>query len=183
MKWFQLGALLTLFFFYACNPLVTNNLPDGVESVEEIEIRVGWYLVPVKVDEMWLSMVYQQGEAIGTDHWKPIYDIISGFDFKPGEISDILVSKQKLVKPKSEEMAYRYKLLKIIKKEKVATDKAFNLFMHKDFINFDGENYSIMNNIPFDCGIACDILSRKLQNGASISCRWSDDLSTYVYLD
>lgn len=183
MKWFQLGTVSTIFFFCACNPLVPNNLPDGVESTEEIEIRVGWYLVPVKVDKMWLSMVYQQGEAIGTDHWKPIYEGISGFDFKPGEINDILVSKQKQVDSKSLEMTYCYELLKIIKKEKVATDKAFNIFLHKDFINFDGENYSIMNNIPFDCGNACDILRRKLLNGACINCRWSDDLSTYVYLD
>ena len=119
-----------------------------------------------------LTFLVQEGKDIGTDHWGNFYSQVEGFDYEPGHIYKLSVTKQRIDNPPADGSSYKYKLKKIVSKDKIDGDAQFEIYLKlggQSFITGNSSTeYKLLNQIEIDCNELCDELNENIQNQNSL---------------
>lgn len=119
------------------------------------------------------TLVYlvQQDETIGTEQWLPLHDEIAGFEFEPGYMYDLLVTREFIGYTLEDGSSVRYSLDKVIRKEKVEPDTPFEITLKSvamidppEFVTGNPESgFEVLDSIAIDCGNLCEELQQVLE--------------------
>jgi len=148
------------------------------ENVSEIvDLRINHFQQTAVGVGQRLVIQIQEGNNIGTDNWSYFYSNIEGFDYEAGFIYMLSVEKQKISNPLQDDSSIKYTLRKVISKEKVDMEIAFEIQLKStkisnppSFVTGDlASNYKILNEIEIDCNDLCENLSEKLQTKDEVS--------------
>ncbi|WP_300440901.1 DUF4377 domain-containing protein [Christiangramia sp.] len=119
-----------------------------------------------------LVLLVKEGDEIEGGEWNYFYDDIDGFEFKPGYLYDIMVSKERIENPPADASSFKYKLEKIISKEAVGSDETFDIRLKwggHNFVKVTDDHISLMNESRINCGDLCDDLIQQLDTREEIS--------------
>ncbi len=151
--------LLALSLSYSCSMYNKSQIQGTRMKINHFQ-SIAMGVVPV------LTLLVQEGDAIGTKNWNNFYSPIEGFTFEPGFIYDILVKVEKIENPPEDTSALKYTLIKIKSKEKVTADILFDMHLKiggENLLTTTPSGLALLNQINIDCNTICDVLNTKLQ--------------------
>ncbi|KQC02166.1 DUF4377 domain-containing protein [Pedobacter sp. Hv1] len=115
----------------------------------------------------------QVEETIGTDTWYALSQEITGFNYEPGYLYDLLLEKVPLSQA-ADGPAYGYKLKKIKSKRRANSNDTFTTVLKfgypysaipYSFVNGDlNTGFMLANQVKIDCGNLCSELESALKN-------------------
>lgn len=141
---------------------------DATGSIIEMRVNhfqnTGFTLVPV------LTMMVQEGEAIGTDCWTRFYNSIEGFEYVPGKIYELSVRVQEIKDPPLDGGDRHYTLLKINSTQDVDKETLFDIDLksHGNSFVSTTSGYGLLERIKIDCAALCEELESKVNTEESI---------------
>lgn len=138
---------------------------DGNES-QTVDMRINHYQnTGIAVGPV-LTLLVQQGDAIGTNNWSKFYTNIEGFNFVPGKIHNISVRVEQIANPPADGSSLKYTLLEIKSIQDVENETPFKIDLKIDGQSFITTNsgYELLNQIDINCNIMCDELDSTLEN-------------------
>ncbi len=91
---------------------------DSIEA-EEVTMRVNYYKQSCQGEAISDCYLVQEGSQVGTSNWSLFYDQIEGFQYEDGYIYTLRVRKEKVTDPPADASSIKYRLIKVIAKEKV----------------------------------------------------------------
>ena len=137
---------------------------DNAKSPKTIDMRINHYQDTGIGEGLYLTMLVQTGDAIGTDKWTKMYGGIEGFDYKPGYIYDLSVEVENIDNPPPDGSSTKTALKKVRSMEEVNNDTSFDISLKINGQNFvtNTAGYSLLNQIDIDCNNLCNALNTKL---------------------
>lgn len=147
-------------------------------SFDSTNLRVNHYQQTAIGLNPQLVLLVQEDEEIGGDSWTYHFDEIEGFDFEPGFIYNLRVKKTSLQDPPQDASAIQYKLLEIVKKERVDEEKTFDLLLKLAFDDGGSENFvtedlqsgfKILDELQINCTDLCETLEDLLQSPQTVT--------------
>lgn len=90
-------------------------------GVVESAMRINSYTVDCVGEAEGTCLLVQEGDKIGTEDWELFYfeDSITGFDYEPGFIYNLIVRKTSVANPPMDGSSLKFELVRIVSKEKV----------------------------------------------------------------
>lgn len=113
-----LGLVLFLFMVLACN----NDEENMVRLADGTNFRVNYFRLGCQGLVPQQCLLVQEGAALGTEDWNFFYSNIEGFDFEPGFVYNLDISKKKIPDPPQDASSIAYKLVRVISKTPVICD-------------------------------------------------------------
>ena len=139
---------------------------DEVNKPQTIDMRINHYQNTGIGEGLFLTLLVQEENNIGSDTWTKFYGSIKGFDYQPGYIYDIKVIVEQVNNPPADGSSLKYTLQEIKSTQKVANETPFEIDLKingQSFITTTA-GYELLNQIKIDCNTLCDELDVKLQN-------------------
>ncbi|MBA9075730.1 DUF4377 domain-containing protein [Rufibacter quisquiliarum] len=89
------------------------------EVARETTMRINHYTQNCQGVAAQQCFLVQEGDQVGSPDWRLFYDTIEGFDYEEGFVYTLQVRIEKVENPPADASGRRYRLLKVISKEKV----------------------------------------------------------------
>jgi len=157
----QFGILMIIGILFSCST------DDKVEHAT-LDMRINHYQnTGIGGVGLFLTLMVQEGNDIGSDNWFKFYDTIEGFDYEPGYIYDIKVTVEEVKNPPADASSLKYTLQEIKSTQEVDYKTPFDVDLKiggQSFITSSDSSYNLLNNTAIDCDMLCDDLDVKLQN-------------------
>lgn len=155
----QILLLITIGVLFSCSN------DDGNES-KIIAMRINHYqntgmaLVPV------LTLLVQEGDAIGTNNWSRFYSNIEGFNYVPGKIYNLTVKVEQIKNPPADAGSLKYTLVAVQSIQEVNSETLFDIDLKINGQSFVTTNsgYELLNQIKIDCNSLCNDLNTNTLN-------------------
>lgn len=113
-----------------------------------------------------LVLSAQQGAAIGSNNWSPLYEQIVGFNYEPGYVYELLVTETEITYPQGG--GKNYQLKQVLSKTKVAETVSFTLDLKLPEVNYikgnSNNGFKILDEVNIDCHNLCDEMELALRN-------------------
>ncbi|WP_269227281.1 DUF4377 domain-containing protein [Flavobacterium eburneipallidum] len=151
--------LITIVISFSCSNEDENKL-------QTIDMRINHYQnTGVAVGPV-LTLIVQEGNAIGTANWQRFYENIEGFNYVPGKIYNLSVSVEQIKNPPADGSSLKYKLLKINSIQEVSNETPFDIDLKKNGESFVTKKagYQLLDQIEIDCNTLCNKLDAAIQN-------------------
>jgi len=160
----NIGILIFIGMFLSCS------LDDSVHQ-ETLEMRINHYQNTGIGEGLYLTLMVQEGNDIGSDNWYKFYNRIERFNYQPGYVYDIRVLVKQVENPPADGSSLQYILKEIISTQEVDLETPFDIDLKIDGQSFitTTSGYELLNQIKIDCNLLCDELEIKLQNQNYIS--------------
>ena len=145
---------------------ITTSCSNNNSPVKIVDIRVNHHRNTGVAEGLFLTLLTQQGNDIGTDEWGRFYGGIEGFDYVPGYIYNLSAYVVEVENPPADGSSQRYILKEIKSTEKVDANILFDIDLKmngQSFITTDS-GYEILRQLKVDCSSLCNELDEKLQN-------------------
>jgi hypothetical protein len=155
----QILLLITIGILFSCSN------DDGNES-KTIAMRINHYqntgmtLGPV------LTLLVQEGDAIGTNNWSRFYSSIEGFNYVPGKIYNLTVKVETIKNPPADASSLKYTLVAVQSIQDVNSETLFDIDLKVNGQSFVTTNsgYQLLNQIKIDCNSLCTDLNTNILN-------------------
>lgn len=154
--------ILILMILGSCHSC--SNTSDSESEI--LTMRVNHYKTTGIGEGLFLTLLVQENDNIGSDNWTRLYTTIKGFNYQPGFIYDIKVSIDQIDNPPADGSSLQYTLQEIISTEEVSNDTEFNIDLKiggQSFITTTS-GYALLDQIEIDCQHLCNELDDKLQH-------------------
>ena len=118
-----------------------------------------------------LTLLVQEGNAIGTNNWNRFYTSIAGFDYVPGKIYNLSVKVEPIKNPPADGSSLKYTLLEVKSIQEVDNETLFDIDLKTNGQSFITANYGykLLNQISIDCNGLCDQLESTVENKSSVT--------------
>jgi hypothetical protein len=155
----QILLLITIGILFSCSN-------DDENETQIMDMRINHYKnTGIAVGPV-LTLLVQQGDAIGTNNWSNFYTNIEGFNYVPGKIHNISVRVEQIDNPPADGSSLKYKLLEIKSIQDVDNETLFKIDLKINGQSFITTNsgYELLNQIDIDCNILCNELDSTMDN-------------------
>ncbi len=152
--------------------LITWSCSSRTDEEGTIDLRINHFKQTGFGPFPMLVYLTQEGEMIDGPDWQFFYGQIEGFEYKKGYLYDLKVKKESLENPPQDASAVRYILEKVISRQKVSENEAFDIKLKwagENFIVTNEEGYSLLEEYQIDCSDLCGTLSTRLQNEEEVT--------------
>ncbi|MCJ7756678.1 MAG: DUF4377 domain-containing protein, partial [Gillisia sp.] len=102
----QIGILMIIGILFSCSK------DDNVQP-QTVDMRINHYQNTGIGEGLFLTLMVQEGNNIGSDNWLKFYNTIEGFDYQPGYIYDIKVLVEQVDNPPADGSSLKYTLQEI----------------------------------------------------------------------
>jgi len=133
-------------------------------------MRINHYQNTGMAESPVLTLVVQEGNAIGSIYWSKFYSNIEGFTYEPGKIYTLAVEVERINNPPADASALKYTLLEMKSVQEVSSQTLFDIDLKingQSFLSTDS-GYKLLNQIDIDCNSLCDELISIMQNQDSV---------------
>ncbi len=139
---------------------------DDDNQPQTIDMRINYYQNTGIGVGLFLTLLVQEDNNIGSDTWTKFYDPIEGFDFQPGYIYDLKVVVEQVDNPPADGSSLKYTLQEIKSTQEVDIETLFDIDLKINGQSFitTTSGYELLDKIKIDCNTLCDELDAKLQN-------------------
>jgi hypothetical protein len=155
--------LIVLVFLSSCS------INDANET-QYFDMRINHYQNTGMAESPVLTLVVQEGNAIGSIYWSKFYSNIEGFTYEPGKIYTLAVEVERINNPPADASALKYTLLEMKSVQEVSSQTLFDIDLKingQSFLSTDS-GYKLLNQIDIDCNSLCDELISIMQNQDSV---------------
>ncbi|GAA3522515.1 hypothetical protein GCM10022393_41370 [Aquimarina addita] len=131
-----------------------------------IDMRINHYQNTGVGEGLFLTLLIQEGDNIGTDNWSKFYSPIDGFTYESGRIYDLSVLVEPIDHPPADGASSKYTLQEIKATQEVDSETLFNVDLKTDGQSFitTTSGFELLQQIKIDCTTLCDDLQIRLQN-------------------
>jgi len=138
---------------------------DNVQP-QTFDMRINHYQNTGIGEGLFLTLMVQEGNNIGSDNWFKFYNTIEGFDYQPGYIYDLKVVVEQVDNPPADGSSLKYTLQEIKSTQEVDIETSFDIDLKINGQSFITKTfgYELLDQIEIDCNVLCDELETKLQN-------------------
>lgn len=140
---------------------------DNVQP-QTVDMRINHYQNTGIGEGLFLTLMVQEGNNIGSDNWFKFYNTIEGFDYQPGYIYDIKVVVEQVDNPPADGSSLKYTLQEKKSTQEVDIETPFDIDLKINGQNFITKNsssdYELLNQIKIDCNNLCDQLGEIVEN-------------------
>src|SRR5690606_4352006 len=139
---------------------------DDSDQPQAIDMRINHYQNTGIGEGLFLTLLVQENNNIGSDSWTKFYNSIEGFNYQPGFIYDVKVLVEPVNNPPADGSSLKYTLLEIKTTQEVDNETPFNIDLKingQSFITATS-GYKLLDQIEIDCNNLCNELDTKLQN-------------------
>lgn len=152
------------FLLFVVVGIVWSCSSDNENQTQPIDMRINHYQNTGLGEGLYLTLMVQEGNNIGTDQWSKFYSTIEGFNFEPGYVYDLSVQVDQIDNPPADGSSLKYTLDKIKSTKKVDNETLFVVDLKIDGQSFitTTSGYEILNKIKVDCNTICDELDEKI---------------------
>lgn len=159
----QILLLITIGILFSCSN------EDGNES-QVIDMRINHYQNTGMAVDPVLTLLVQEGDAIGTNNWSKFYTNIEGFNYVPGKVYNLSVLVEQIENPPADGSSLKYTLLKVKSIQEVNNETLFDIDLKVNGQSFITTNfgYELLNQIEIDCNSLCDELKATVLNQGSV---------------
>jgi len=154
-----IGILMIIGILFSCSK------DDNVQS-QTIDMRINHYKNTGIGEGLYLTLMVQEGNNIGSDNWFKFYNTIEGFDYQPGYTYDIKVVVEQVDNPPADGSSLKYTLQEIKSTREVDIETPFDIDLKINGQSFitKTSGYKLLDQIEIDCNSLCEELDTKLQN-------------------
>jgi len=144
---------------------------DAGNEFQITNMRINHYQNTGIGEGLFLTLMVQEGNNIGSDNWFKFYNNIEGFDYQPGYIYDIKVVVEQVDNPPADGSSLKYTLQEIKSTQKVDIETPFEIELKINGQSFitKTSGYELLDQIEIDCNILCENLSNELQTKNEVS--------------
>lgn len=145
---------------------------DGDDNRSQtIDMRINHYQSTGVAMGPVLTLLVQQGDALGTKDWNKFYSNIEGFVYVPGKIYNISVKVEHIDTPPADGSSLKYTLLEVKSIQDVDEDTLFEIHLKMNGQNFVTKNggYKLLDQIDIDCNTMCEQLAATLERQAVVT--------------
>ena len=155
----KIGILMIIGILFSCSK------DDNVQP-QTIDMRINHFQNTGIGEGLFLTLMVQEGNNIGSDNWFKFYNSIEGFDYQPGFIYDIKVIVEQVDNPPADGSSLKYTLQEIKSTQEVDIETPFDIDLKINGQSFitTTSGYELLDQIEIDCNNLCDELDAKLQN-------------------
>lgn len=159
----QILLLITIGILCSCSN-------DDANESRTIAMRVNHYQNTGMAVGPVLTLLVQEGDAIGTNNWSKFYTNIEGFNYVPGKIYNLSVLVEPIKNPPADGSSLKYTLLEVKSIQEVDNETLFDIDLKSNGQSFITTNsgYELLNQIEIDCNSLCDELKAAVQNQGSV---------------
>ncbi len=139
---------------------------DEDNQPQTIDMRINHYQNTGIGEGLFLTLMVQNNDNIGSDNWTKFYNSIEGFNYQPGFIYDIKVIVEQVDNPPADGSSLKYTLKEIKSTQEVNYETPFDIDLKINGQSFitTTSGYELLDQIEIDCDNLCDELDTKLQN-------------------
>jgi hypothetical protein len=154
-----IGILMIIGILFSCSK------DDNVQS-QTFDMRINHYKNTGIGEGLYLTLMVQEGNNIGSDNWFKFYNTIEGFDYQPGYTYDIKVVVEQVDNPPADGSSLKYTLQEIKSTREVDIETPFDIDLKINGQSFitKTSGYKLLDQIEIDCNSLCEELDTKLQN-------------------
>ena len=155
----QILLLITIGILFSCSN-------DDVTESKTIEMRINHYQnTGIAVGPV-LTLLVQEGDAIGTNKWSKFYSNIEGFNYVPGKIYNLTVKVESIKNPPADASSLKYTLVAVQSIQEVNSETLFDIDLKINGQSFVTTNsgYELLNQIKIDCNSLCTDLNTNILN-------------------
>ncbi|MDD7887288.1 DUF4377 domain-containing protein [Flavivirga sp. 57AJ16] len=154
-----------ILFLMIIGILLSCSNDDGNQS-QTIDMRINHYQNTGIGEGLFLTLLVQENNNIGSDIWTKFYNSIEGFNYQPGFIYDVRVIVEQVDNPPADGSSLKYTLQEIISAQEVDNETQFDIDLKINGESFvtTTSGYKLLNQIGIDCNNFCDELDEILQN-------------------
>ncbi len=133
---------------------------------QTIDMRINHYQNTGTGEGLFLTLLVQKDNNIGSNTWTKFYQPIEGFDYQPGYIYDLKVVVEQVNNPPADGSSLKYTLQEIKSAQEVANETPFDVDLKINGQSFitTTSGYELLGQIKIDCNKLCDELEAKLKN-------------------
>jgi hypothetical protein len=155
----QILLLITIGILFSCSN------DDGNES-KTIAMRINHYQNTGMAVGPVLTLLVQEGDAIGTNNWSKFYSNIEGFNYVPGKIYNLTVKVEPIKNPPADGSSLKYTLVAVKSFQDVDSETQFDIDLKINGQSFVTTNsgYELLNQIKIDCNSLCTDLNTNTLN-------------------
>lgn len=139
---------------------------DNDYQPQTVDMRINHYQNTGIGGGLFITLLVQENNSIGSNSWTKFYNSIEGFNYEPGFIYDIEVMVEQIENPTADGSSLKYTLREIKSTQEVNFETPFDIDLKINGQSFitTTSGYEILNQIEIDCNNLCDELDTKLQN-------------------
>lgn len=139
---------------------------DDEIKLQTIAMRINHYQNTGIGEGLFLTLLVQENNNIGSDRWNKFHNTIEGFDYQPGFIYDVKVTVEQIDNPFADGSSFKYTLQEIQSTQEVDIETPFNIDLKINGQSFitTTSGYEILDLIEIECNNLCNELDIKLQN-------------------
>lgn len=137
------------------------------EQSQTIDMRINHYQNTGIAEGLFLTLMVQQDDAIGSDSWNKFYSTIEGFDYQPGTVYDITVTVEEISNPPADGSSLKYTLKEIRSTMEVEEGTLFDIDLKingQSFITSSEADYELLGQIRIDCDSLCEELNARMES-------------------
>ncbi len=137
-----------------------------------IDMRINHYQNTGIGEGLFLTLMIQQDDAIGSDTWNKFYSTIEGFDYQPGIVYDITVIVEEISNPPADGSSLKYTLKEIRSTMEVDHETLFEIDLKingQSFITSSGSDYVLLDQIGIDCDSLCEELDVRMESQDAVT--------------
>lgn len=154
-----------ILFLMTIGMLISCSNDDEIQP-QTIDMRINHYQNTGIGEGLFLTLLIQEKNNIGSDSWTKFYNSIEGFDYQSGFIYDIKVIIEQVSNPPADGSSLKYTLQEIKSTREVSYETPFDIDLKINGQSFitTTSGYELLDQIEIDCNKLCDELDTKLQN-------------------
>ena len=139
---------------------------DDENQPQTIDMRINHYQNTGIGEGLFLTLLVQENNNIGSDSWTKFYNSIEGFNYQPGFIYNIKVIVEQVDNPPADGSSLKYTLQEIKSTQEVNYETPFDIDLKINGQSFitTTSGYELLDQIEIDCNNLCDELDTNLQN-------------------
>ncbi|QWX84601.1 DUF4377 domain-containing protein [Cellulophaga sp. HaHaR_3_176] len=136
------------------------------DANQTIDMRINHYQSTGIGEGLFLTLLVQENNNIGSGNWNKFYDSIEGFNYQPGFIYDIRVVVELIDNPHVDVSSLKCTLQEIKSTKEVNSETTFDIDLKINGESFitSTPSYKILDQIKIDCNTLCNELDIKLEN-------------------
>jgi len=139
---------------------------DDENYSKSINMRLNHYQSTGFGEGLFLTLLVQKNNNIGSNIWNKFYGSIEGFDYKPGFIYDLKVLEEGVPNPPADGSSIKYTLQEVKSVQTVTIETQFqiDLKINGQIFVTTSSGYELLNQIKIECNNLCNTLDEKLIN-------------------